>query len=123
MIHLSSFPVGRLLIELCTCRLITLYQILHDNIHAKSGQDLPLKLQYIKTQKEAVMGWVRPVHPAVRLILYSHDSAIQITQPFEMYITLSPWMPKSAAIHAANAVARWVKREESRLFLRDAPVF
>ncbi|EIM85789.1 DUF254-domain-containing protein [Stereum hirsutum FP-91666 SS1] len=84
-------------------RLITLYQILHDNIHAKSGQETPLKLQYIKTQKESVMGW--------------------ITQPFELYITLSPWMPKSAAIHAANSVARWVKKEESRLFLRDAPVF
>ena len=32
---------------------------MHDSIHAKSGQDLPLKLQYIRTEKEAVMGWVR----------------------------------------------------------------
>ncbi|SRR5258708_38619399 len=39
-------------------RLITLYQTMHDNIHVKSGQDLPLKLQYIRTEKEAVMGWV-----------------------------------------------------------------
>ena len=39
-------------------RLITIYQTLHDGIHAKSGQDLPLKLQYIRTEKEAVMGWV-----------------------------------------------------------------
>ena len=31
---------------------------MHDSIHAKSGQDLPLKLQYIRTEKEAVMGWV-----------------------------------------------------------------
>jgi hypothetical protein len=31
---------------------------MHDCIHAKSGQDLPLKLQYIRTEKEAVMGWV-----------------------------------------------------------------
>ena len=31
---------------------------MHDRIHAKSGQDLPLKLQYIRTEKEAVMGWV-----------------------------------------------------------------
>ncbi|KAI0061695.1 DUF254-domain-containing protein [Artomyces pyxidatus] len=84
-------------------RLITLYQVLHDGIHAKSGQDLPLKLQYICTEKESVMGW--------------------ITQPFEMYITLSHWLPKTAAVGAANAVARWVKKEEARLFLRDAPVF
>jgi hypothetical protein len=84
-------------------RLITLYQTLHDGIHAKSGQDLPLKLQYIRTEREAVMGW--------------------ITQPFEMYIAVSHGLPKSAVISAANAVTRWVKKEEGRLFLRDAPIF
>ena len=41
-------------------RLITLYQILHDGIHAKSGQEGTLKLQYIRTERESVMGWVRP---------------------------------------------------------------
>ncbi|KAI0250818.1 trafficking protein Mon1-domain-containing protein [Lactifluus subvellereus] len=82
-------------------RLITLYQTLHDGLHAKSGQDFPLKLQYLRTEKEAVMGW--------------------ITQPFEMYIAVSHGLPKSAVISAANAVARWVKKEEGRLFLRDAP--
>ncbi|KAK7048518.1 trafficking protein Mon1-domain-containing protein [Favolaschia claudopus] len=84
-------------------RLTTLYQIIHDAIHAKSGQEASLKLQYIRSEKESVMGW--------------------ITQPFELYVTLSPRLPKSAAVGAANAVARWVKKEESRLFLRDAPVF
>ncbi|KAG6907859.1 hypothetical protein DXG01_007123 [Tephrocybe rancida] len=84
-------------------RLITLYQILHDAIHAKSGQEGTLKLQYIRTEKESVMGW--------------------ITQPFELYIALSPRLPKTAAVGAANSVARWVKKEETRLFLRDAPVF
>lgn len=47
----------------------------------------------------------------------------QITQPFELYATLSPILPKSAVIGAANAVVKWVKKEESKLFLRDAPVF
>ncbi len=84
-------------------RLVTLYQTLHDAIHAKSGQSETLKLQYIRTEKECVMGW--------------------ITQPFEMYIALSPRLPKSAVIGAANAVSRWIKKEESRLFLKDAPVF
>jgi hypothetical protein len=40
-------------------RIITLYQIIHDAIHGKSGQDGTLKLQYIRTDKESVMGWVR----------------------------------------------------------------
>jgi len=84
-------------------RIATLYQILHDSIHGKSGQQAGLKLQYIRTNDESVMGW--------------------ITQPFELYIALSPLLPKNAAVGAANAVARWVKKEEIRLFLRDAPVF
>jgi len=84
-------------------RIITLYQVLHDSIHAKSGQDEGLKLQYFRTETESVLGW--------------------ITQPFEVYIALSPLLPKSAAVGAANAVAKWVKKEETRLFLKDAPVF
>lgn len=50
-------------------------------------------------------------------------SPIEITQPFELYVTLSPILPKSAVIGAANAVVKWVKKEENKLFLRDAPVF
>jgi hypothetical protein len=42
-------------------RLTTLYQILHDAIHGKSGQGETLKLQYIRTDREAVLGWVRMV--------------------------------------------------------------
>ncbi|KAG8214619.1 hypothetical protein J3R82DRAFT_9695 [Butyriboletus roseoflavus] len=84
-------------------RIITMYQVVYDAIHAKSGQSGPLKLQYIRTEKEIVMGW--------------------ITQPFELYIVLSPRMPKTAVINAANSVTRWVQKEEAKLFLRDAPVF
>jgi len=84
-------------------RLVTLYQSLHDAIHAKSGQEGALKLQYLRTERESLLGW--------------------ITQPFEIYLSLSPWLPKSAVINAANAVARWVKKEEGQLFLHDAPVF
>lgn len=50
-------------------------------------------------------------------------TVIQITQPFEVYLALSPRLPKTAVVNAANAVARWVQTEERRLFLRDAPVF
>ncbi|KAJ3757042.1 trafficking protein Mon1-domain-containing protein [Lentinula raphanica] len=91
-------------------RIITLYQLVHDAIHAKGMSTLEkgeakegLKLQYLKTDTEAVLGWM--------------------TQPFEIYLTLSPLLPKSAAVGAANAVARWVKKEENKLFLKDAPVF
>ena len=46
-------------------RLVTLYQKLHDAIHARSGQGETLKLQYIKTEKESVMGWVGSGVPVV----------------------------------------------------------
>lgn len=39
-------------------RIITMYQLVYDAIHAKSGQSGPLKLQYMRTKKEIVMGWV-----------------------------------------------------------------
>ena len=41
------------------CRLITLYQLIHDALHGKSGQEKTLKLQYLRTDKEGVLGWVR----------------------------------------------------------------
>ncbi|KAG8714724.1 Vacuolar fusion protein mon1 [Ceratobasidium sp. 394] len=85
-------------------RLVTLYQTIHDALHAKSGQQSgPIKLQLIKTDTECVMGW--------------------ITQPFEIYVAVEPQLAKNAIVGAANAIARWVKKEEAKLFLRDAPVF
>ncbi|OSX59875.1 hypothetical protein POSPLADRAFT_1035388 [Postia placenta MAD-698-R-SB12] len=70
-------------------RLTTLYQTLYDAIHAKSGQGSTLKLQYIRTERESVMGW--------------------ITQPFELYLALSPLLPKSGIVNAANAVAKYYR--------------
>ncbi|KIM63548.1 hypothetical protein SCLCIDRAFT_117184 [Scleroderma citrinum Foug A] len=84
-------------------RIVLMYQNLYDAIHAKSGQPGPLKMQCVRTDKETVMGW--------------------ITQSFELYIALSPRLPKTAVINAANSVTRWVKKEEKNLFLRDAPMF
>lgn len=47
-----------LTLTLFHCRIVTIYQVLHDSIHAKSGQDEGLKLQYLRTETESVMGWV-----------------------------------------------------------------
>src|SRR6266852_2013701 len=66
--------------------------------------------------------WAGYVRISISQRVPSHWN-IQITQPFEMYIAVSQGLPKSAVISAANAVARWVKKEEARLFLRDAPIF
>ena len=42
-------------------RLVTLYQTLHDAVHAKSGQGGTLKMQYVRTERESVLGWVSHV--------------------------------------------------------------
>nr|KIR50057.1 vacuolar fusion protein MON1 [Cryptococcus bacillisporus CA1280] len=84
-------------------RLVTTYQKLHDAVHAKSGQASALKLIYISTEHEACLVWA--------------------TKPFELYITVSPQLSKSAVVAAANNVAKWVLAEEGRIFLKDAPVF
>ncbi|OWT40164.1 vacuolar fusion protein MON1 [Cryptococcus neoformans Bt1] len=84
-------------------RLVTTYQKLHDAVHAKSGQASALKLVYISTEHEACLVWA--------------------TKPFELYITVSPQLSKSAVVAAANNVAKWVLGEEGRIFLKDAPVF
>ncbi|KAK4689819.1 vacuolar fusion protein MON1, partial [Tremellales sp. Uapishka_1] len=84
-------------------RLMTLYQRLHDAVHARSGQSTTLKLIYMKTEAEACLAW--------------------ITKPFELYLAVSPHLSKSAVVAAANHVARWVGNEEGKVFLREAPVF
>ncbi|KAL1409082.1 Vacuolar fusion protein mon1 [Vanrija albida] len=84
-------------------RLVTLYARVQDALYARSGQSAPLKLVYMATAHEAVLGW--------------------LTKPFELYVTVSPHLPMSAVVSTANKVAKWVNAEESRLFLKDAPVF
>ncbi|WVW78638.1 hypothetical protein I302_100598 [Kwoniella bestiolae CBS 10118] len=84
-------------------RLITLYQKLHDIVHARSGQTQTYKLVYIRTEHEACLAW--------------------LTKPFELYLSVSPQLSKSAVVAAANTVAKWVLAEEGRVFLKDAPVF
>jgi hypothetical protein len=79
--------------------MVTMYQTLHDSL--TRGQQV--KLLYMRDATAAYLGW--------------------ITRPFELYMCVSADLPKSAVVSAANVVAQWVASEESRLFLKDAPVF
>jgi hypothetical protein len=72
----------------------------------------------MKTEHEAVLAW------ASFSPLESQSSAnLQVTRPFEIYLSVSPQMNKAGVVGVANNVARWVGAEEAKLFLRDAPVF
>lgn len=101
-------------------RLVTLYQQLHDSVHARSGQSSPLRLVYIRTDKEAVLAWVSRAGRGGDIAYWSNS---QITKPFELYLAVNPQMTKAGVVGVANSVARWVGAEEAKLFLKDAPVF
>lgn len=91
--------------EHARARVITMYQRAQDMLFARAGSGVPqpLKLVYLSGPHEAVLGW--------------------LTRPFELYVAVSPLLPMSGVVATANRVAKWVSGEESRLFLRDAPVF
>ncbi|BGP43413.1 Vacuolar fusion protein mon1 [Rhodotorula kratochvilovae] len=94
--------------ERARMRLLTLYQHLHDALHprpaaAGTAYRPPAQVQYLRTEHEAVLGWVTP--------------------QFELYLATSPLLPHSAVVSAARAVSRWVKKEERGLFLHGAGTF
>ncbi|KAK4054502.1 Vacuolar fusion protein mon1 [Microbotryomycetes sp. JL201] len=88
-------------------RLITLYQIVHESLHPRPSyisslpNHIPAKLAYVRTEHEAVLGWA--------------------TSKFELYVAVSPLLPKTAVVSVARAVTRWIKPEEH--FLISAPSF
>ncbi|SGY20537.1 BQ5605_C016g08087 [Microbotryum silenes-dioicae] len=89
-------------------RLITLYQRLYEALHVRPAyaggvHRPPAKLMYLRTEYEAVLGWT--------------------TSSFELYLAVSPLLPKTAVVSAARAVIKWIKAEENRLFLTSAPSF
>ncbi|GFG32545.1 hypothetical protein Cfor_09047 [Coptotermes formosanus] len=81
-------------------RLLGLYQALHHRLHAASR---PLKLLHQQLDKETLLGW--------------------ITSGFELYVAFEPLVTKHSATNAVNKLLRWIKKEEDRLFILNAPTF
>ncbi|CAK1547715.1 unnamed protein product [Leptosia nina] len=46
-----------------------------------------------------------------------------ITNGFELYVTFDPLMEKDQAIRAVDRLLRWIKNEEKRIFIMNAPTF
>lgn len=63
------------------------------------------------------------VHFQFNCVDVGSSEMIQVTKPFELYLALTPTLPKAAVVAAANTVARWVAGEEGKIFLKEAPVF
>ena len=112
-------------------RLLGHYQRAHDALHGRSAPGAePLTLLVLRTESESVLGWVRDLASLLRptannadLALFPRRTLRQFTQAFELYLALGPEVPQDQAVAVANAVARWVGKEEPRLWLKDTPVF
>nr|CAG4647791.1 EOG090X03TW [Moina brachiata] len=74
--------------------LMDLYRHVHGRIHSSSR---PLKLLCHTSEKEIMFAWVTP--------------------SFELYMVLEPMTTKPAVMAAANAVIKWIKREEETYFI------
>ncbi|XP_013380579.1 vacuolar fusion protein MON1 homolog A [Lingula anatina] len=81
-------------------RLFGLYLYLHHRIHSSAR---PLKILFHVGANETLLGWM--------------------TSGFELYTVFGPLVTKTQAITSINKLLKWIKREEDRLFILNAPTF
>ena len=81
-------------------RLQNIYLFLQGQLHASSRT---AKLLYYTGRIENVFSWA--------------------TQSFELYATFDALTTKQRAIHAMSKLVKWVKKEESSIFILSSPVF
>lgn len=46
-----------------------------------------------------------------------------MTENFELYVTLDPLVDKELTINTVDKLLKWIKKEEDRLFIMNAPTF
>ncbi|XP_063834285.1 vacuolar fusion protein MON1 homolog isoform X1 [Ostrinia nubilalis] len=76
------------------------YRKFCSQIHCTS---IPAKLIFRSNSDDTILAWV--------------------TNGFELYVTFDPLMEKDQAIKAVDRLLRWIKREEQRIFIMNAPTF
>ncbi|XP_071491073.1 protein SAND-like [Diadema antillarum] len=81
-------------------RLLSLYQYTHQRVHSPSR---PLKIMFTVGSREAILGWV--------------------TGGFELFAIFGPLTTKQVAILAVNKLLKWIKKEETRLFILNPPEY
>lgn len=78
----------------------TMYLNVHHTLHSASR---PLKLLYHQMDKENMLAWV--------------------TKGFELYAVFEPLTDIPSAINAVSKLLKWIKKEEDKLFILNAPTF
>ncbi|GIX70184.1 vacuolar fusion protein MON1 homolog A [Caerostris extrusa] len=78
--------------------LFGLYQYLH---HRMCKSSRPLKMLYYSGERETMVGWHM--------------------QGFELYAAFEPLVTKTDATNAMKKIVHWIKKEEDKLFIMNAP--
>ncbi|KAL9613381.1 MAG: hypothetical protein Q9167_002084 [Letrouitia subvulpina] len=81
-------------------RLMSIYHILHSSVHAKNSH---LKVQHCVSRDSISLAWTTP--------------------SFELYCVAGPSASRNALAQSANAVVRWARKEEERIFIIGGAVF
>ncbi|KAJ0171835.1 hypothetical protein K1T71_012598 [Dendrolimus kikuchii] len=118
--------------QLFTSDPISLDRLQDYRLRHKEGGDICVKkieklsdIDYVRNYREFVSKIHCTSTPA-KLIFRSNsnDTVLAwVTNGFELYVTFDPLMEKDQAIKAVDRLLRWIKNEEQRIFIMNAPTF
>lgn len=106
--------------------LIAQYLHVREALHNSAGRtrgDGPSKLIYVVTQDEAVLGLVSFQDFRGKRTWADLAPEQQSTTSYELYVCLPSQTRKVIATEAAQALARWIRKHERRIFLTSSSSF
>ncbi|XP_049881283.1 protein SAND [Pectinophora gossypiella] len=118
--------------QLFTSDPISLDRLQDYRIRHKEGGDITEKkiekmsdIDYIRNYRNFVSQIHCTSTPAKLIFRSNSENTVLawVTSGFELYVTFDPLMEKDQAIKAVDRLLRWIKREEQRIFIMNAPTF
>ncbi|XP_045455061.1 protein SAND [Melitaea cinxia] len=118
--------------QLFTSDPISLDRLQDYRIRHKEGGDITVKkieklsdIEYVRNYRQ-FCNQIHNISTPAKLIFRSnsHDTVLAwVTNGFELYVTFDPLMEKDHAIRAVDRLLHWIKKEEQRIFIMNAPTF
>ncbi|CAH2098227.1 unnamed protein product [Euphydryas editha] len=118
--------------QLFTSDPISLDRLQDYRLRHKEGGDITVKkieklsdIDYVRNYRQ-FCNQIHCISTPAKLIFRSnsHDTVLAwVTNGFELYVTFDPLMEKDHAIRAVDRLLHWIKKEEQRIFIMNAPTF
>ncbi|XP_037967152.2 protein SAND [Plutella xylostella] len=113
--------------QLFTSDPLSLERLQDYRIRHKEGGDISTKkpekmsdIDYVKKYRK----FCNQIHAKLIFRSNAEDTIlVWVTNGFELYVTFDPLMEKDHAIKAVDRLLRWIKKEEQRIFIMNAPTF